>query len=91
MLKAYYRSSLTALVAGVVCFAASIVAMRVFHLSERVVLAPGVFLQSVLNGLGADLPNRMAVLGTLLAWCLVADAVFLFINRPWQRAEESRA
>ena len=90
MFKAYYRSSRTALVAGVLCFALSVLAMRAFGLSERLVLAPGVFLQSVLNGLGAELPERVAVVGTLVAWCLVSDAVFLLINRPW-RAAQSRA
>ena len=88
MLKAYYRSSRTALIAGVLCFALSILAMRLFDLSERVVFAPGVLLQGFLNELGADLPARVAVLGTLLAWCLVADAVFLVINRPWRAAAE---
>jgi hypothetical protein len=89
MLKSYYRSSLTASVAGVAAFAVSLAAMRLFHVREELVFAPGLLLQSLLNALGADLPRRMAVLCTLFCWCLVADGVFLMINKPWRRAAES--
>jgi hypothetical protein len=90
MWKAYYRSSFAATIAGVTVFAVSVLAMRVFGVREEIVLAPGLALQSFLNAMGADLPRRMAVLCTLLAWCLVADAVFLAINRPWRTADTGR-
>ena len=89
MFKAYYRSSFTALVAGVFGFAVSLLAMRLFQLSERLVFAPGVVIQTFLNRFGADLPDRVAVFATLLAWCLVADALFLAINRPWRGERET--
>jgi hypothetical protein len=90
MLKSYYRSSRTALVAGVAAFAVSVLLMRAFSLPGDLVFAPGLALQSLLNALGADLPRRLAVLTTLLAWCLVMDALFLLINRPWRLAQKSR-
>ena len=90
MLKAYYRSSLSALAAGVAAFALSIAAMRLFDLSGELVFFPGLALQKFLNALGADLPQRAAVATTLLAWCLVADAVLLALRRPWRAAAERR-
>ena len=89
MLKAYYRSSLTASIAGVGAFAVSLAAARLFHVSEELVFAPGLLVQALLNSLGADLPRRMAVLCTLFVWCLLADAVFLVINKPWRRTAEN--
>ena len=90
MLKAYYRSSLVALAAGLAAFALSVAAMRVFDLSGELVFAPGLVLQRFLNALGADLPRRAAVATTLLVWCLVADALLLMLRRPW-RAVAPRA
>ncbi len=84
MLKAYYRSSRAALVAGVAAFAVSILLMRTLHVPANVVFAPGLLLQGFLNSLGADLPRRMAVPTTLFAWCLAADAVFMIVRRPWR-------
>jgi hypothetical protein len=84
MLKSYYRSSRAALFAGVGAFAVSVALMRVFGVPGDVVFAPGLALQSLLNALGADLPRRAAVFTTLFAWCLIADAVFLLIRRPWR-------
>lgn len=92
MLKSYYRSSVTALVAGVVVFGASVFLTRALGVSQDVVFAPGLAILALLNALGADLPSRVAVLGTLLAWCLAADVVLLFVNRPWrEEAGEGRA
>jgi hypothetical protein len=93
MFSAYYRSSLTAMVAGLAGFALSLLAMRAFDVPPHVVFAPGLLIQSMLNAIGADLPRRVAVFGTLAAWCLVADVVFMWVNRPWratQRVETGR-
>jgi len=58
-------------------------------LSEEVVFAPGLLVHALLNAMGADLPRRVAVLCTLFVWCLLADAVFLAINKPWRRTQET--
>ena len=88
MLKAYYRSSLAALGAGVAAFAASVLLMRIGGLPADLVFAPGLVVRNVLNALGADLPQRTAVATTLVAWCLVADALFLVIRRPWRSVSQ---
>jgi len=84
MFKAYYRSSLVALVLGVGAFALSVAAMGVFHVPGELVFAPGLALQRGLNALGADLPQRAAVASTLIAWCLISDAALLVVRRPWR-------
>jgi hypothetical protein len=91
MLKAYYRSSLVALGVGVAAFAASVLLMRVCGLSADLVFAPGLVVRNVLNALGADLPRRTAVATTLLAWCLVADALLLVVRRPWRESASAKS
>ena len=86
MLKAAYRSSLAALVAGLAAFALSIALNRVFRVPGDVVFAPGLAMRHLLNTLGADLPRSAAVLTTLIAWCMAADAVFLVLRKPWRSA-----
>jgi hypothetical protein len=90
MLRAYYRSSRAALVVGVAAFAVSILLMRTLHVPADVVFAPGLLIQGFLNWMGADLPRRIAVPTTLFAWCLVADAFFMLLRRPWRQTENAK-
>lgn len=91
MVRSFYRSSVAALLAGLAVFVASIVLTRAFHVPEDVVFAPGLLLQRFLNALGAELPRRVAVLGTLVAWCLAADGVLMLVNKPWRATDGARA
>jgi len=89
MLKAFYHSSFVAALAGVAAFGVSVLVMRMFGVPGEIVFAPGLAIQWVLNSLGADLPRRVAVFTTLAAWCLVADAVLMLVNKPWRAARET--
>jgi hypothetical protein len=91
MLRAYYRSSRAALVAGVAAFGVSVLLMRTFHVPADVVFAPGLLIQGFLNSIGADLPRRSAVPTTLFAWCLASDALFMLVRRPWRAASRPTA
>ena len=87
MFRAWYRSSRAAAIAGVAVFAVSVLLMRAFDVPARVALAPGLLLAAGLRSLGADITNRMELVVALFAWCLIADALFLLVRRPWRERE----
>lgn len=84
MLKNWYLSSRAAIIAGVAAFAVTVLVMKVFRLPAEVALAPGMLVRTWLNALGADQPAETVVFFTLAAWCLLFDAFFLIVKKPWR-------